>query len=458
MALSKRAQRGQLRERLLRAGASYPEIADEMCRQFRVRRRTGWRYALGWEMWKVAQEYTVANPGARVDVPQISRWESWPFGGSRPSIESLSSLGLTFGHGCTVADLVDHDDREHLSQAELTVINATGRRQTVRPLAALGTSVPAARVVSPPVTLSTSPHAAAMESFRTADRRFGGGQMYAAVLDYLNSSLARDLLSVADPHGSSAFTAAAALSEMAGWMAHDGGDDTVAQRHFARAIHLATVDGDAQVTAHVLGSAAHLALLRADPGHASVLTARGLHAARDTAMPGTLRARLLGMQARAAAALGHHRQVLGALSAAETEVQRAGTTPLSTWVSTFDGASLAMDAARGLLTTGDITGAREQAEHVIALRPADRTRSRALAQLILAKTMLESSRPEEAAVLAAQVLTATAHLGSGVIVAQLRSLAQRMSQPEHGRIAQDVAQRIKRETQWRTSVLEGPTP
>ena len=129
MALSSKARRKQLRERLLRAGASYPEIADEMCRQFRVRRRTGWRYALGWEMWKVAQEYTVANPGARVDVPRISRWESWPVtsGSSRPSLDHLAGLAMAFGHGCTVADLVDDADLAEFSAAERRVIAAVTR-------------------------------------------------------------------------------------------------------------------------------------------------------------------------------------------------------------------------------------------------------------------------------------------------------------------------------------------
>ena len=35
------------------------------------------------------------------------------------------------------------------------------------------------------------------------------------------------------------FCAAAALTEMAGWMAHDGGDDGRAQQHFDRALRFA---------------------------------------------------------------------------------------------------------------------------------------------------------------------------------------------------------------------------
>ena len=117
MGLSKKAEREQVRERLLRSGSSYAEVVDEMCRQFRVRPRTGWRYALGWEMWKVAQELVAANPKARVDVPRISRWESWPIGkgSSQPSLHDLAGLAMAFGHGCTVADLVDQADLAEFS-------------------------------------------------------------------------------------------------------------------------------------------------------------------------------------------------------------------------------------------------------------------------------------------------------------------------------------------------------
>lgn len=292
-------------------------------------------------------------------------------------------------------------------------------------------------------------HAAAMESFRLADRRVGGGHMYNAVVAYLNSSLARDLLAVAETEGASPFTVAAALSEMAGWMAHDAGNDPLADQHFTRAIRLAGVDGDVQVTAHVLGSAAHLALLQADPDRANAFAARGLETARDTATPGLLRARLLGMKARAAAARGERQAALEALRAAETEVARAGSKPLSTWVSKFDEASLAMESARAFLTVGDVRGAHEQAERVIALRPADRPRSRALGQLMLARSQLLSDRPEHAAALAQEILATTAHLGSGVVATELEVLGRSMAQAEHGEVARSVAQQIQQEMKWR---------
>lgn len=447
-----KAARERLRRELRAAGSSVPQIASQMRDRLGVRPRTAWRYALGWTQETLVLRFRWVNADIPITISRVSEWENWPYGsGGQMSLEILGALALTFANGCRAHDLVDDVDLSHISPA--------GRQWIDRRAPTSAT----ARVLAPPPAVAAAPsparsadtHATAMESFRISDRQVGGGHLYSAVVAYLNTSLARDLVTVDSVVATSPFTAAAALSEMAGWMAHDGGSDALAEQHFARAIHLAAVDGDAQVTAHVLGSAAHLALLRSDPDRAEALTAQGLHAARDPAIPGILRARLLGMRARAAAAHGENRRRLDALATAESEVQRAGSVPLSKWVSRFDGASLAMDAARSLLIADDLTGAREQAEHVVAQRPADRARSRALGQLMLARTLLASRRPDEAAALSLEVLTATAHLGSGVVVSQLRDLARTLDQAEHGRAVLDVARQIAHETQWRATSLEG---
>lgn len=124
MARSAKAERERLRETWFAAGKSMAEVTGLMGQHFGVRPRTAWRYAAGWDQWKLVQQYRTVNPGARIDESRISRWESWPFGGSRPSLEALAGLALTLGHGCTLADLVDDDDLRHLSAAEIAVITA----------------------------------------------------------------------------------------------------------------------------------------------------------------------------------------------------------------------------------------------------------------------------------------------------------------------------------------------
>ena len=63
-----------------------------------------------------------------------------------------------------------------------------------------------------------------MQAFRDADRQVGGGYVYGAVIRYLEHEVAPHLFTGT----SDTFSAAAALTEMAGWMAHDAGDDTIA--------------------------------------------------------------------------------------------------------------------------------------------------------------------------------------------------------------------------------------
>jgi transcriptional regulator with XRE-family HTH domain len=65
-----------------------------------------------------------------------------------------------------------------------------------------------------------------MQAFRDADRQVGGGYLYGAAMRYLRCEVAPQLLEGRPD----AYAAAAALTEMAGWMAHDAGQDGVAQR------------------------------------------------------------------------------------------------------------------------------------------------------------------------------------------------------------------------------------
>ena len=94
----------------------------------------------------------------------------------------------------------------------------------------------------------------------------------------------------------------------------------------------------------------------------------------------------------------------------------------SPWVSAFDEASLAVEAARCLRELGQPVAARREAEQAVALRPRERTRSRAFAQLLLLSSLVEQGDPDEACRVAAEVLDATGGLGSYLVVQQLQRL------------------------------------
>lgn len=156
---------------------------------------------------------------------------------------------------------------------------------------------------------------AAMDAFRSADRQTGGGRLYGAVVRHLADQVAPRLVDTIS--SSQVFAAAAALTEMAGWMAHDSGQDDLAGRHFARALPLARASGDLPLAAHVAASSSHLALQTGDTAGAYRWAETGLELAGQSPRIPALTARLHMMQARALAAGAQGGPAVRALEAAQ---------------------------------------------------------------------------------------------------------------------------------------------
>lgn len=268
-------------------------------------------------------------------------------------------------------------------------------------------------------------HVAAMESFRAADRQVGGGHLYATVVKYLNTEVGPRLFGAESGADSQlVFTAAAALTEMAGWMAHDAGRDQAAWQHFARSLDLVKIGGDRQLGVHVLGSMSHLAHHVGKPADAIALARRGRERLSGGPPQPELEARLLAMQARGFAALRRADECTKLLHEAERVLRLPHAEQPSPWVSRFDEGSLASEAARCLRQLGDLSEAQRQAERIISLRPGSRTRSRAFGQLILVTVLIAQGKPDEACAVAQEILDATQQLGSYLVIQQLLDLKQ----------------------------------
>jgi hypothetical protein len=266
---------------------------------------------------------------------------------------------------------------------------------------------------------------AALQSLRTADRQVGGGYLYTTVANYLQHTVAPRLFGgTVDGAQHSVFTVAAGLTEMAGWMAHDAGRDALAEQHFLRALSMAQAGRDHQVGAHVLGSLSHLAHHAKQPKRALAYARRG-HERLAVGRPHPkVEARLLAMQARAHATEGEQEHCIQRLRQAERALATAPGEALSPWVSPFDEASLAMEAARCFWELGHFGEARRQSEQVVGLRPRERPRSRAFAQLMLISILVVERKPDEACDVAYEVLDATRALSSYLVVQQLEELDQ----------------------------------
>ena len=260
---------------------------------------------------------------------------------------------------------------------------------------------------------------AAMDAFRTADRQAGGGRLYNAVTRHLRDNIGPRLV---DPDGTQQiFAVAAVLTEMAGWMAHDSGQDGVAGSHFTRALPLARASGDTPLAASIAASTSHLALQTGDPAAAVHWARTGLDLAAAGPTVLTLIARLHAMSARALAAAGQSTPALRALGRAE-EALEDSTEAERPWLSPFDAAALALESALVLRDLQCHDQARARAEHAISLRESGRTRSLALSRITLAALHLHCDELDAAVTVGHDVLAADPNLGSVRVLRQLDDL------------------------------------
>ncbi|WP_329546765.1 helix-turn-helix domain-containing protein [Streptomyces sp. NBC_01356] len=269
---------------------------------------------------------------------------------------------------------------------------------------------------------------AAVDSFRLADRQLGGGHLYGSVLHYLHNEMAPRLFgSMPEGNVPQTFQAAAALTEMAGWMAHDSGRNDRARDHFTKALRLATVGENPPLGANIMASMSHLALQTGRLEEAATLAKEGReHLAGGPRLP-TLSARLHAMEARALARLGKEDSTRRSLALAQENLARDPERPASNWISSFDAAALTSEAALSFKDLGSLRDAQEAAEKAIALRSGDRARSRVFGQITLAMIRTEQGELDAACAVGHELLSACGTLGSLRITQQLDELANSLA-------------------------------
>lgn len=265
---------------------------------------------------------------------------------------------------------------------------------------------------------SQDDHLHFVRSLRMADRRVGGGHLYATVTAYLVDRVDEPVVDGTSGQEVRALAVAASLNEMAGWMAHDSGAAAPARQHLGEALALARRSGDQQLVAQVFAGLSHLASYCGDASHALSHARNGLEHLRQAPYHGRLQARILAMQARGFAIAGRPLEATRALTDAEAALH-GSIAAASDWLSPFDTTSFAVEAARCLLHIGDLSEAQRRLHDVVAIRSGDRVRSRAFAQLMLVTVLLGKGQIDEACSTTHLILDEIASLGSGVIVDRL---------------------------------------
>lgn len=262
------------------------------------------------------------------------------------------------------------------------------------------------------------------DSFQIADRKLGGGKLYHPVSQYLRSQIAPVLLDPPrDCSPSELFSAAASLTEFAGWMAHDGGNNPRAQGHLVQAYRLAVAGENTALSANICASMAHLAIQLDLPEDADRLSTTGLEHIVNVEGAKHLVARLHAMQARAYAMRGNEADCRVALEAAHDSLDARHDGIEIEWIAGFDEASLASESALCFYALGSLSQAEEESRKVIQLRAGDRVRSRALGQLTLANVLVRGGVYDEASRVGVDICGVAPTLNSARVHSGLSSLA-----------------------------------
>jgi hypothetical protein len=197
-------------------------------------------------------------------------------------------------------------------------------------------------VVEPVVSASAAsmPPTAAMirdmaAAFRRVDASYGGRDVRGQVVGFLHEP-ARAALG--GPHSAELFSALGEISELAGWLAHDGRRDALGQRYYVQALALAEHAGDHQLAGGVLAAMSDQATHLGQARHGLALARAAAERTRGRAPAGL--AGLLGSK-QALARLGDERGCTQALSAVERAAARAEAEDGPAWASWFGEADIA---------------------------------------------------------------------------------------------------------------------
>jgi hypothetical protein len=244
------------------------------------------------------------------------------------------------------------------------------------------------------------------------------------------------------------FSAASELSYLAGWMAFDDAEHSIAQQYFSLAVALATEANDAPMEGHVLRAMAHQAIDLGgyrrgwDLAAASIEGERyKLSSPRERALLGVVYARALGITGQKSAAARALIRAGEDLSAAKTNYDGEPSR-----VFFFDEASLAHETARTLKDAGDLRGATREFHRSVRTRKAAHfTRTYAVTLGYLGATQADMGDIDKACATWSSASDAMDGISSGrtrQVVTDMRSVLSGVSH-RGSRVAQELDARAR---------------
>jgi hypothetical protein len=286
----------------------------------------------------------------------------------------------------------------------------------------------------------------AIGAFRVLDNRLGGGRIRPTVVSYLHADIApllRDARCTDDVRRQ-LFSAAAELSQLCGWQAHDLEMQGLAQRYLVQALSMARFAQDEGLGGEILAAMSQQAAYVAQAEQAIDMAQAAHAAARRAGLP-VLQTETMVMEAHGHALRQDATSCARAMRRAETVFGQASAGDVPPWLGYFDEAYFAAKIAHCFRALGQGPLAEKYALRSLEMNP-DYVRGKAFNMALLAMSYALQGEVEQACARGRQAVDLAAGLDSSRALAYirdvLRSLAPYASARQAGEFTEYAAGRL----------------
>ncbi|MFJ8600403.1 hypothetical protein ACIREM_17095 [Streptomyces shenzhenensis] len=283
------------------------------------------------------------------------------------------------------------------------------------------------------------------DMFAELDDRFGGDHARHAAVQYLSTEVTPILRGqYTEQVGRALFSTVAEATLLAGWMSYDACYHGLAQRYFLQALRLAQDANDRRLAGSILSAMSHQATFLGHYTEAATLARAALMGIAPVATP-TLRAQFHAMEARALARTGDVGACEAALSAATNALESRNNDDEPEWISYFDEAELAAEAAHCFR---DVNSARQAVAHAENAMSGSHVRSDFFATMVLADAHLRAGDVEEACRVALDALDLGEQLKSARCVNYLAEFRQNLAVADDSAHVQTFTEQVREHRLW----------
>ncbi|MGH2941611.1 MAG: helix-turn-helix domain-containing protein [Solirubrobacteraceae bacterium] len=271
-------------------------------------------------------------------------------------------------------------------------------------------------------------------ALRRVDNRFGGGSTRGVVLAYLNKEVAPLLraMQVQSAATRRLIQAAAELMQLAGWVSHDVGEDSLARWCFDESLRLSLAAEDEAFASEVLAAISHQAAYLGD-GQTAVDAAQAARRHANRSGIPALVSEASAMEAHGHALRQEVRACLAAMRTAERALDVASEDDRPRWLEYFDRAYLAAKFAHALYALDESNAAERFARRSLQMSEGYE-RGRLFNTVLLARIHADNDDLDAACELGRRSVTMASGIrsarGRGYLADLRRGLDLRAAVPE----------------------------